>query len=66
MKNNRGRAFAERFALNPASYAWLLGAEASATAGTPTGYQMIQEFRTKLFANESGISLREVDASDPV
>ncbi len=66
MRNISGRAFAERFALNPASYAWLLGAGASATAGIPTGYQMIQEFRTKLFANESGISLREVDASDPV
>lgn len=66
MKSIGGRAFAERFALNPSSYAWLLGAGASATAGIPTGYQMIQEFRTKLFANESGISLREVDASDPV
>lgn len=66
MKSISGRAFAERFALNPSSYAWLLGAGASATAGIPTGYQMIQEFRTKLFANESGISLREVDASDPV
>lgn len=66
MRSISGRAFAERFALNPSSYAWLLGAGASATAGIPTGYQMIQEFRTKLFSNESGISLREVDASDPV
>lgn len=66
MRSISGRAFAERFALNPSSYAWLLGAGASATAGIPTGYQMIQDFRRRLFANESGISLREVDASDPI
>src|SRR4051794_40832825 len=33
MKEISGRAFAERFALNPSSFAWLLGAGASATAG---------------------------------
>jgi hypothetical protein len=65
MKVIGGRAFAERFALNPTAYAWLLGAGASATAGIPTGYQMIQDFRARLFASETGISLREVDASDP-
>lgn len=66
MKEISGRAFAERFALNPSSFAWLLGAGASATAGIPTGYQMIQEFRTRLFASETGISLREIDPADPV
>ena len=66
MKVIGGRAFAERFALSPFNYAWLLGAGASATAGIPTGYQMIQDFRARLFASETGISLREVDASDPV
>lgn len=66
MKEISGRAFAERFALNPLGFAWLLGAGASATAGIPTGYQMIQEFRTRLFASETGISLREIDPSDPV
>ena len=66
MKEISGRAFAERFALNPLGFAWLLGAGASATAGIPTGYQMIQEFRTRLFASESGISLREIDPADPV
>ncbi len=66
MKVIGGRAFVERFALNPTAYAWLLGAGASATAGIPTGYQMIQDFRARLFASETGISLREVDASDPV
>lgn len=66
MKEIGGRQFAERFALNPHGYAWLLGAGASASAGIPTGYQMIQEFRTRLFASESGISLREVDPADPI
>jgi hypothetical protein len=66
MKVISGRAFAERFALNPSAYAWLLGAGASAAAGIPTGYQMIQDFRARLFASETGVSLREVDTSDPV
>jgi len=66
MKEISGRAFAERFALNPSGFAWLLGAGASATAGIPTGYQMIQEFRTRLFASDTGISLREIDPADPV
>ena len=65
MREIGGRQFAERFALNPTGFAWLLGAGASATAGIPTGYQMIQDFRTRLFASEAGISLREVDPSDP-
>lgn len=66
MKDISGRQFAERFALSPHSYAWLLGAGASASAGVPTGYQMIQEFRTRLFAAESGIGLREIDPADPI
>lgn len=66
MKEVGGRQFAERFALNPSGFAWLLGAGASATAGIPTGYQMIQEFRTHLFASETGISLREIDPADPI
>lgn len=60
------RQFAERFALKPERFAWLLGAGASASAGIPTGYQMIQEFRGKLFAKSSGISQREIDIADPI
>ena len=37
MKDISGRAFAERSALNPFGYAWLLGAGTSATAGNPRG-----------------------------
>ena len=59
------RQFAERFALKPERFAWLLGAGTSATAGIPTGYQMIQEFRAKLFAQTSGVSQREIDIADP-
>ncbi len=66
MKEISARGFAERFALNPMGFAWLLGAGASATAGIPTGYQMIQEFRTRLYASQAGISLREIDAADPL
>lgn len=66
MREISGRAFAERFALNPLGFAWMLGAGSSATAGIPTGYQMIQEFRTRLFASETGISLREIDPADTV
>lgn len=61
-----GRQFSERFALKPERFAWLLGAGASASAGIPTGYQMIQEFRGKLFAQSSGISQREIDIADPI
>ncbi len=61
-----GRQFAERFALKPERFAWLLGAGASASAGIPTGYQMIQEFRGKLFARSSGVSQREIDIADPI
>jgi NAD-dependent SIR2 family protein deacetylase len=61
-----GRQFAERFALKPERFAWLLGAGASATAGIPTGYQMIQEFRAKLFAQASGVGQREIDVADPI
>ena len=61
-----GQQFAERFALNPGQYAWLLGAGASAAAGIPTGYQMIREFRAKLYAQASGVSQREIDMGDPL
>jgi NAD-dependent SIR2 family protein deacetylase len=60
------RKFAERFALKPQMFAWLLGAGTSVAAGIPTGYQMIQEFRAKLFSHLSGISQREIDSADPI
>jgi len=44
------RTFAQSFALKPDTFAWLLGAGASASAGIPTGYQMILDFRAMLNA----------------
>lgn len=61
-----GQQFASTFCLRPQQYAWLLGAGASASAGIPTGYSMIQDFKKRLFCQLSGISQREVDANDPL
>ena len=44
--------FATRFALRPQQFAWLLGAGASASAGIPTGFMMIRDFKTRLFCQE--------------
>lgn len=58
--------FATTFCLRPQKFAWLLGAGASASAGIPTGYAMIQDFRKRLFCQLSGISQRVVDTNDPL
>lgn len=54
------------FCLKPQQFAWLLGAGASASAGIPTGYAMIQDFKKRLFCQLSGIGRREVDTNDPL
>lgn len=64
MKIIQSRAFAAGFALNPHRYTWLLGAGTSASAGIPTGYMMIREFKTELFCIENDISRRQVDSLD--
>lgn len=61
-----GQQFATRFALRPNQYAWFLGAGASASAGIPTGYAMIRDFKTQLYCQETKIPRREVDAADPL
>lgn len=58
--------FATAFALRPHLYSWLLGAGASAASGIPTGYAMIGDFKKRVFCRETGYSLREVDAGDPL
>ncbi|HEY6871351.1 MAG TPA: SIR2 family protein [Geobacteraceae bacterium] len=58
--------FASAFCLRPKQVAWFLGAGASASAGIPTGYAMIQDFKKRLFCQLSGVSQREVDANDPL
>ncbi len=58
--------FAAKFALRPNQYAWFLGAGASAGAGIPTGYDMIRDFKTRLFCQETKLPRREVDSADPL
>ncbi|MDB5970680.1 MAG: hypothetical protein JWQ90_3130 [Hydrocarboniphaga sp.] len=62
----KGPEFARQFGLRPQMLAWFLGAGASASAGVPTGYAMITDFKKRLFCQLSGMSLREVDANDPL
>lgn len=61
-----GPEFARLFVLRPQSLAWFLGAGASASAGIPTGYAMITDFKKRLFCQLSGTPLRDVDADDPL
>jgi len=61
-----GQQFAAKFALRPSQYAWFLGAGASAGAGIPTGYDMIRDFKTRLFCQETKLPRREVDSADPL
>jgi NAD-dependent SIR2 family protein deacetylase len=61
-----GPQFANFFRLRHKQLAWFLGAGASASAGIPTGYAMINDFKKRLFCQLSGVRLREVDANDPL
>lgn len=61
-----GRQFATQFSLQSERYAWLLGAGSSASAGIPTGYMMIRDFKMKLFCQENELPTREVDSTDPI
>jgi len=62
----KGRQFATTFALDPRKFAWLLGAGASAAAGIPTGYQMILDFKAKLFCQFTRTPAREFDPSERI
>ncbi len=61
-----GPKFAPSFWLRPDGFAWLLGAGASASAGIPTGYDMITDFKKQLFCQLSGTSRKQVDCNDPL
>ncbi len=58
--------FAAIFQLRPERFAWFLGAGASASAGIPTGYWMISDFKKKLFCQRTNLSPRQVDSEDPL
>lgn len=60
------RDFARSFALRAPQMAWLLGAGASAAAGVPTGWDLIGDFKKRLYCAAIGYSLREVDLGDPL
>ena len=58
--------FARSFAQRAPQLAWLVGAGASAAAGVPTGWDLIGEFKKRLFCTAMDVSPREVDLGDPL
>src|ERR1043165_2877077 len=58
--------FARRFSMRGGALMWLLGAGASASAGIPTAWDMIWEFKQRLFVSQRHVSLKSVaDLSNP-
>lgn len=58
--------FARRFSMRSGNLMWLLGAGASASAGIPTAWHMIWEFKQQLFVSQRRVSLKQVsDLSNP-
>jgi hypothetical protein len=59
--------FARRFALRAGNLMWFLGAGASASAGIPTAWDMVWEFKQRLFTSQRRVSpLSVADLSSPV
>ncbi|MXZ78959.1 MAG: SIR2 family protein [Gemmatimonadetes bacterium] len=58
--------FARTFGQRTGQLAWLLGAGTSASAGVPTGQDMINDFKVRLFSSDVGLPRQEVDISDPI
>jgi NAD-dependent SIR2 family protein deacetylase len=58
--------FVRRFAMRSEQIAWFLGAGASASAGIPTAWHMINGFKADLFAASHKLPLHEIDVDDPV
>ena len=52
--------FARRFSLRSSNLMWLLGAGASASAGIPTAWDMIWEFKQQLYASQRKVSPKSV------
>ena len=59
-------AFARSFGQRAGQLAWLLGAGTSASAGVPTGQDMITDFKLRLFCAQMNLPRQEVDMSDPI
>ncbi|HWU35832.1 MAG TPA: SIR2 family protein [Methylovorus sp.] len=62
----QGPEFSPIYRLRAKQLAWFLGAGASASAGIPTGYAMIQDFKKRLFCQHSNIKFQDVDSNDPL
>jgi hypothetical protein len=58
--------FALTFSTRAPRLAWFVGAGCSAAAGIPTGYDMIVDFKTRLFCRDTSLPRREIDAADPL
>lgn len=59
--------FARRFSMRSGSLMWHLGAGASASAGIPTAWDMIWEFKQQLYVSQRRVALKIVaDLSNPV
>lgn len=58
--------FARIFSQRTRQLGWFLGSGSSASAGIPTGWDMIVEFKTRLYCAASNLGRNEVDPSDPV
>jgi NAD-dependent SIR2 family protein deacetylase len=52
--------FARRFSLRASNLMWLLGAGSSATAGIPTAWDMVWEFKQRLFVAQRRVSIQAV------
>lgn len=58
--------FTRRFSLRAGNLMWLLGAGASASAGIPTAWDMVWEFKQLLFVSQRRVSSQAVaDLSNP-
>ncbi len=58
--------FAWRFSLRAANLMWFLGAGASVVAGIPTAWDMVWEFKQKLFLTQRRVPLSTItDLSNP-
>jgi hypothetical protein len=58
--------FARRFSLRASNLMWLLGAGASAAAGIPTAYELIWDFKQRLFISQRRVSPKAVaDLASP-
>src|SRR5262245_52568692 len=58
--------FARRFGVRAANLMWFLGAGASASAGVPTAWDLIWDFKQRLFVSQRRVSLKLVaDLSSP-